>query len=114
MNYPDGTVIVVGDVIWWNEGGCIGRVACIVDTPDSWISKGLAEPGIFICNDLAFDELTCDVFNSEAQFLDEGIGKLSCDEMRGLTDAIAASRAAHPESSGDSSIIVRIKVKKGS
>jgi len=26
MRYPDGKIITVGDLIWWNEGVCVGFI----------------------------------------------------------------------------------------
>lgn len=83
MEYPDGTIIRRGDVVWLNEGTQVGRVSEIIDDEFKVAKWGLklGEYGVFICLDLSGNTLTNDVFQSEKQFADEGIGVLDDSEL---------------------------------
>ena len=58
------------------------KVAEIVNSPEAMKSWGVDEPGVFICCDATSDELSCDVFQNEAEFYNEGIAKLSEQELQ--------------------------------
>ncbi len=76
MRYPDGAIVCLGDLIWWNEGTQKGKVALIVETKEKQLEWGLSENGIFISVNYSNEELSADVFYSEDSFDDEGIGKV--------------------------------------
>ena len=73
MKYPDGQSVKIGDLIWWDEGTAIGRVARIIDAESQLKEWGLEEYGIFISCDPDSNELSCDVFHPYRLFEDEGI-----------------------------------------
>ena len=76
MKYSDGTHMSVGDLIWWNEGTCKGRVAKIIESQDELKQYGLTNVGFFICADPSKQELTQDVFYEESDLVPEGIEKI--------------------------------------
>lgn len=76
MQYPDGSIVCLGDLIWWNEGTQRGKVALILETKEQQLEWGLSENGIFISANSTNKELSADVFCSEDSFEDEGIGKV--------------------------------------
>jgi len=75
MQYPDGSTVSVGDLIWWNEGTQKGRVALILETEEQKLEWGLSEYGIFI-SPTESEDLKPVVFYSEDSFDDEGIGRM--------------------------------------
>lgn len=93
MKYPNGVPIMVGDVIWWNEGKAKGIVGLILDSKESFEFLSLAVPGkesieqlekfgpseygIMICANSDGDYISCDVFCPESDFEDEGICLIS-------------------------------------
>jgi len=83
MTYPDGLQIHVGDLIWWDEGHCVGYVQAIAESREDYESWGLDSPHIFVCNRHPFDPAlaTSSGVAYGASFLeDEGIGPLSAAE----------------------------------
>ena len=50
MNYPDGTMMQAGDLVWWNEGVCVGYIEEVMDTQDAWTRWGLSEPSYAVSN----------------------------------------------------------------
>jgi len=90
MEYPDGTLVNVGDHIWWNEGTCIGFVGTIIEGKDEEATWGLDEPHILISGyhprnteDAGY------VAYSPTDFADEGIGRLTDEEETMLARAVA-------------------------
>jgi hypothetical protein len=77
MKYPDGNDVKLHDLIWWNEGMCLGFVSLIVETEEQWGKWGLDEPGIFFSFDLSGKTFGQHMFNSEESFVDEAIGLLT-------------------------------------
>ena len=93
MTYPDGSKICIGDLVWWDEGHCIGYVQVIAESKDDYERWGLAAPGIFVSNTHPFDQsLGSGVNYEQASFEDEGIGLLSPEELNRLEGAIAEAR----------------------
>ncbi|MGC9944729.1 MAG: hypothetical protein ABSE48_23145 [Verrucomicrobiota bacterium] len=77
MKYPDGSTIQVGDLIWWDEGLCIGYVQAIAESKEEYASWGLDTPHIFVLNSHPFDPaIASGVAHDEACLKDEGIGLL--------------------------------------
>lgn len=85
MKYPDGKAIQVGDLIWWNEGVCLGFVQWIWDvTTDgdySWANTD--GPPLFIFNRHPYNETNgpAGVIHDEPCLADEGVGLLSDDDQ---------------------------------
>ena len=73
MNYVDGSVMKVGDLIWWNEGCNRGRVALILETAEDLAEWGLRNYGFFISTDEHSENLKCVVYYHETDIEDEGI-----------------------------------------
>ncbi len=87
MNYPDGQPICVGDLIWWNEGSCVGHVQVVAETKEEYEAWGLDEPHIFVDNSHPFDPtIGCGVAHNVGCFEDEAIGLLNQAEI-GLFEA---------------------------
>ena len=92
MNYPDGHLIRVGDLIWWNEGSCVGHVHVIAETPAEFEAWGLEEPHIFVDNTHPFDPtIGSGVAYNEACFEDEAIGLLDPKEIGMFEAAVKAA-----------------------
>ncbi len=87
MRYPDGVIVKVGDVIWWDEGASVGKVAEIVETPDSLNAWGVEHPGILICCNPLRDLPSCDVFHPQRLFFDEGVAVLTDAEKANLYES---------------------------
>lgn len=93
MNYPDGSTVNIGDLIWWNEGTCVGYVQVVAESKDDYESWGLTAPSIFLSNRHPFDRsLGTGVQYERASFEDEGIGLLSPEESKQLERATAEAR----------------------
>ena len=101
MNYPDGKEIQLGDLIWINEGTQVAKVADIIDSKARATDWGLSEGerGIFVCFDLSGERVSNDLFNSEDQFEDEGIGVLSNAELELIQELLR--KAIHNETSSE-------------
>ena len=50
MNYPDGRMMQAGDLVWWNEGVCVGYIEEVIGTQDEWALWGLSEPSYAVSN----------------------------------------------------------------
>ena len=88
MNYPDGPTIRVGDLVWWDEGFCVGYVQVIAECKSDYEDWGLQAPHIFVSNSHPFDStLRTGVGYPEACLRDEGIGLLTTDERIQLDEA---------------------------
>ena len=93
MIYPDGSTIRVGDLIWWDEGLCIGYVQAIVESKEEYKSWGLDAPHIFLSNTHPFDsKITSGVCYNRASFDDEGIGLLNPEERKEFDQAILRAK----------------------
>lgn len=77
-------------MVWLNEGTQVGKVAEIVADGKTSTQWGLNEDerGIFICFDLSGNALSNDVFSSEDQLEDEGVGLLSRVELGLVKDLL--------------------------
>ncbi len=83
MKYPDDSHVHVGDLIWWNEGNCVGYVQSVAESQTDYESWGLDEPGIFVSNYHPFDRSNpSGVFYPADSFDDEGIGTLNAPEEK--------------------------------
>ena len=77
MKYPDGSAMKQGDLIWWNEGGCVGHVQKIIETPEEWAEWGWQGPAAYFGNLHPYDPNIIGVGYPAGCFEDEGIAKLS-------------------------------------
>ena len=81
MKYPDDASIRVGDLIWWNEGNCVGYVQQVAESKEAYVSWGLDAPCIFVSNTHPFDpQMHTGVCYDESVLEDEGIGLLTFEE----------------------------------
>lgn len=99
MKYPNGDMVCIGDLIWWNEGSSQGVVVKVLEFKEDFESLSLATPkhetvnqlknfgssekGIMICANLQRDEMTMDVFCPECDFEDEAISLIHRRQERG-------------------------------
>jgi hypothetical protein len=81
MNYPDGSPIMKGDLIWFNEQTQIGRISCIVENAADLLAFDREEIGVFICFDVSGVTLTRDLFHGSSILGDEGVKRLSDEEI---------------------------------
>jgi len=103
--------IRVGDLVWWNEGVCVGFIEKVIESRKDYESWGLEEPSVALTNLHPFDanerkhkqhigfvSSGGTVLNSEDQLKDEGVGLLSSHERSELEWAITeAKRRVAPE-----------------
>ena len=81
MQYPDGSMIQIGDLIWWDEGFCVGYVQAIEESKTEYESWGQNEPHIFVSNNHPFDATThSGVAYPESSLADDGIARLNPEE----------------------------------
>ncbi|WP_367874047.1 hypothetical protein [Luteolibacter sp. Populi] len=55
MNYPDGSLIRTGDLIWWDYGAGTGYVGEIMEDQKAYDAWGLEEPSLELNNVHPFD-----------------------------------------------------------
>lgn len=97
--------IHVGDLIWWNEGVCVGYIQGVMEVREDYERWGLDEPSIALTNlhpfdaneqkhkqNIGFVTNGGTVVNSENQLEDEGIGLLSPHERSELKWAISEAK----------------------
>lgn len=112
MRYPkryalgdESEEVRVGDLVWWNEGVCVGFVEEVMEDRSDYESRGLAEPGIaltnlhpFVANEAKHKQHIGFVVNGGtvvhvmSDLEDEGIGLLSGHERSELEWAINEAR----------------------
>ncbi|MEY4483270.1 MAG: hypothetical protein RL693_722 [Verrucomicrobiota bacterium] len=79
----------VGDLIWWNEGACVGHVQEIVDSQSECESWGFNEPHAGFANHHPYDpSIQAAVFYPEGVLEDEGVALLTVDDIRTLREAL--------------------------
>ena len=94
MTYPDGSRIRVGDLIWWDEGLCVGYVQAIAESKEEYESWGLAAPHIYVSNTHPFDPATRDEVGYPMSALeDDGVGLLSPEERGEFEEATAEAHS---------------------
>lgn len=82
MKYPSGEEVKIGDLIWWDEGTEIGRVALLITAEEDQLMYGQDERGIFIETDPLARRLYPVVFYPESMFEDEAIDVLTESEWQ--------------------------------
>src|SRR4051812_37227185 len=93
MQYRDGSPIRVGDLIWWDEGCCVGHVQAVAESPEEYAAWGLDSPHVFVSNSHPFDpSVTSGVAYPATLLEDDGIGPLSAEE-RGEFERVAKMAA---------------------
>ena len=93
MRYPEGQLIQVGDLIWWEEGTCVGFVETILEDQTEYTSWGLKAPSLAFTNLHPFEANQSKhkqhigppgrggtTIYPESKLVDEGIGLLSDHE----------------------------------
>jgi hypothetical protein len=92
MTYADGSTVGVGDLVWWNEGDCVGYVQVVAESKNDYESWGLTVPSIFLSNRHPFDRSLGGVAYAQALFEEEGIGPLSTEDLNRLERATSEAR----------------------
>ena len=95
MNYPNGKEMRVGDLVWWNEGVCVGFVEEIITDPMDFGNWHVDGPSIALTNLHPFEANQIKhkqhigyvatggtTVYPESTIKDEGIGLLSENERR--------------------------------
>ena len=85
-----------GDLIWWNEGGCVGHVQKIIETPEEWAEWGWQGPAAYFGNLHPYDPNIIGVGYPAECFEDEGIAKLSESEHSALAAALDVALSSAP------------------
>ena len=97
--------ICKGDLVWWNEGVCVGFIVEVMEAPEDYAHWGLDKPGIALTNlhpfqaneqkhkqHIGFVTSGATVVNSVDQLEDEGIGPLSRHERAELRWATSEAK----------------------
>ncbi len=112
MKYPNqysfGTEreeVRVGDLVWWNEGVCVGFIVEVMEWPEEYARWGLDQPSIALSNLHPFHANRVKhmqhiggvttggtVVNSADQMEEEGVGRLSDHERAELEWAISEAK----------------------
>ncbi len=85
-----------GDLIWWNEGGCVGHVQKIIEAPEEWVDWGWKGPAAYFGNLHPYDPTTVGVGYPLECFEDEGITKLSDSGRSAFADALEVALSFAP------------------
>ena len=121
MKYPkqyavDGEPdeVCAGDLVWWNEGVCVGFVLEVMEERDDYERWGLAEPSVAVSNVHPFAANEAKhkqhigtvagggiVVYSACDLEDEGIGPLAPHERSELEWAITEAKSKVAIGSGD-------------
>ena len=89
MNYPDGSMVCVGDLVWWNGGTRAGHIQGIMETKAEYQSWDMTEPFVFISNEHPFNpQMTMGIAYPASSFNDDGIGLLNSEERDALARAM--------------------------
>ncbi len=99
MKYPDGSTIKIGDLIWWDEGYCVGYVQAVAESRAELGSWGFDKPHILVSNIHPFDPAShTGVAYGESFLTDDGIGLLTPEERVQFEQATAQ---AHKQVAAD-------------
>jgi hypothetical protein len=93
MLYPDGTSVKEGDLIWWDEGNCVGFVNEVIETEADQRKWGLRHPHISIGGHPFRPGAPGFVTCPASLLADEGIGRLTADDCVQLNRAIEHAQA---------------------
>jgi hypothetical protein len=117
MNYPDGTPIQVGDLVWWDEGACVGFIQWIWDEArdGDYTWANTAGPPLFIANRHPYtpshDAVSAGVLHDELCLAGEGVGLLNAAELDELRRAISLAKIHSHSGLGGSSYSVETRVE---
>jgi hypothetical protein len=116
---PDPREIHRGDLVWWNEGTCVGFVEDVMEDQAVYEAWGLDEPGVaftnlhpFEANELKHKQRTGSVTTGatvvypQRSLEDEAVELLSPDEHYELDSAMASARSAAAPKNRDLAICV--------
>ena len=93
MNYPDGAVVRIGDLVWWNGATRVGHIQGIMETKAEYQSWNLTEPFVFIANEHPFNpHLTVGIAYPASSFNDDGIGLLNSEETDEFARAMTCAK----------------------
>ena len=117
MNYPDDTPIQVGDLVWWDEGTCVGFVQWIWDEARdgdySWANT--EGPPLFIANRHPYtpshEGFNSGVLHDEPCLADEGVGLLNAAELDELRLATSQAKARSRSGLGGSFYAVQTRAE---
>ncbi len=113
MLYPDGTSVQAGDLIWWDEGHCVGFVQEVIETETDRRKWGLAHPYISIGGHPYKPAAPGFVVCAASDFVDEGIGRLIDDDSVHLDAAIQHAQAEARFDLSAIGFVVQTEVRDG-
>lgn len=83
----------IGDLVWWDEGHCVGYIQVIAQTNDDCQNLGLRSPHIMISNSHPFDPSVCIGVAHEVTCLDDqGIRPFTAREQQELERAATEAK----------------------
>jgi hypothetical protein len=113
MHYPDGSSVKAGDLIWWDEGHCIGFVQAVIETEANQRKWGLRQPHISIGGHLYRPGAPGFIMCPASDFADEGIGRLTDVECAQLDNAIEHAQAQQGVDLSATDFVVHAEVRDG-
>jgi hypothetical protein len=96
MKYPDGTLLAIGDHVWWDGGVATGRVTAICESSQEYVQVGASEPTILICYDGSHSPHGAIIGCPERLLADDGIGRLTKEEEMEVAAVIGCAGLALP------------------
>lgn len=117
MKYPDGSPILPGDLVWWNEGSCLGHVQWIWDERRdgdySWART--VGPPLFISGNFPYrpGDGPDGIIHDESCLDDEGVGPLSAEEREEFRMALDLAMDRSARGFEDRVYAVRTRVGEG-
>lgn len=113
MLYPDGSSVQAGDLIWWDEGHCVGFVQEVIETEADQRRWGLMHPHLLIGGHPYRPGAPGFVMCAATDLADEGIGRLTDHDAAQLDAAIAHAQAEAPYDLAGCSFLVQAEVCNG-
>lgn len=108
--------MAVGDLVWWNEGRCLGYVQIIVETPEDlhlWGIEG-TQGQAMIANHHPFDPNAMGFVRHDRECLArEGVAKLSKREIQLFQKAIQLAKPSSRYGFDDHGFSVMVKYRAG-
>lgn len=88
MLYPDGSSVQAGDLIWWDEGHCVGFVQEVIETEAELFQWGVTHPHLSIGGHPYRPGAPGFLVCPASEFADDGVGRLTDEDRTSLNRAI--------------------------
>jgi len=113
MDYPDGTLMRCGDLIWWNECLWLGYVQHIAEKQEEFEAWGLDSPHAFFANYHPFDPTQTGIAYSPHCFHDEVISKPTQQELNEFLEASAFATGQSNRDLENSTFTAEVRCENG-